>query len=399
MKRTSRGQLQNVAHQDAEVTCVVAIPAKNEEDRISRCLHALADQKGVDIGRLGVLVLVNGSTDATAAVAEGLRTSLPYKLRILDLHLPPSMGNAGAARRCAMNIGWRWLAQMPAGGLLLTTDADSCVSTDWVWQNIKAIEGGADAVAGRVIYSLDNESLAVQRYKQLEHIYEGLAARIEAYIDPILHDPWPSHRTESGASLAIRASAYHRIGGIPRVEVGEDRALCAAVTAHGLKLRHAPDVLVQTSARLAGRAAGGAADCLFDRTRNFRAACDPQFANAFLTAKRARYRRLLRQAHEHGRLNSRALYSLLKMPEGMAEQLAGQASFQTIWEEILRRSPRLGSPPLLLHRLPFEIAQARLLVHLLRFTSNLKIYTRVDRAGSLLFGFAESLSQIGVSLE
>lgn len=399
MRRTFQGPPDNIDSWEKELICVVAIPARNEEQRIFRCLAALAGQKGVDVTRVGVLLLVNNSTDGTARIAESLRPTLPFTLRVLALHLPVTMRNAGGARRCAMDIGFRWLTQSFSGRLLLTTDADSRVDEDWLQQNIRTMEGGADAVAGLVSYGLDNESKSVQRYKRLECTYEKLIAQIESYVDPLAHDPWPCHRTESGASLAIRADTYYQIGGLPRVAVGEDRALCAAVAEHGLKLRHSLDVRVQTSARLNGRAAGGAANCLLERTRNEQAECDPHFVNAFLTARRARYRRLLRQFHQNGQLDSRTLCSLFRIPANAAEHLSEMPCFQSVWSEIQRTSPQLSCRPMLLRQLPFEIVRARFLVQLLRVRESFSSCIPIDPAGTGPF-FAEGLlSRSGASLE
>ena len=57
-------------------------------------------------------------------------------------------------------------------------------------------------------------------------------------------------------------SAYRRTGGAPTPSVGEDKALFEAIRQTGGRVRHPTDVRVTTSARLVGRAPGGASDTL-----------------------------------------------------------------------------------------------------------------------------------------
>ena len=60
--------------------------------------------------------------------------------------------------------------------------------------------------------------------------YDWLLAELLARIDLEMHDPWPRHRIASGASLAVTLAAYRRIGGLPPIPTGEDRALAEKIT-------------------------------------------------------------------------------------------------------------------------------------------------------------------------
>ena len=72
---------------------VVAIPAKDEADRIGDCLRGLARQsRQPDL----VLLLANNCTDATAVIATGLAPLLPYRL-ICETHAFPPV--------CAAELG------------------------------------------------------------------------------------------------------------------------------------------------------------------------------------------------------------------------------------------------------------------------------------------------------
>ena len=66
---------------------VVAIPVKNEQDRISECLSALAGQIGAPPFR--VLLLLNDCADRTESLARRTRNALPFRLDFLIHHFDP----------------------------------------------------------------------------------------------------------------------------------------------------------------------------------------------------------------------------------------------------------------------------------------------------------------------
>jgi glycosyltransferase involved in cell wall biosynthesis len=124
---------------------IVAIPVRNEAERIGPCLAALNTQ----IHRPdGAVVLLNNCTDSTERIARRLAPDLGFRLEVVRRDLPPIEANAGHARRLAMR-----LAAELAGddGVLLTTDADSIAPPDWVMRNIQALEKRADVVCGRAV--------------------------------------------------------------------------------------------------------------------------------------------------------------------------------------------------------------------------------------------------------
>lgn len=254
---------------------VVAIPARNEQDRIGPCLDALREQTGLAPGSFGILFLLNNCTDDTAAVVRDAARS-PALLRVIEVEHDGA--TAGWARRVAMDAAADWLDEAgESDGLLLTSDADSRVSHDWVRKNLDAVAAGADAVAGRIILDADEAALlppALHRRGRLEGIYERLLTEIGARLTPEPHNPWPCHWGTSGATIALRLPVYRRIGGVPAMACGEDRALIEAVVAHGYRVRHAPDIAVVTSGRLDGRAEGGVADTIRLRCAIPQTPCD-----------------------------------------------------------------------------------------------------------------------------
>lgn len=263
-----------------DLPAVVAIPVRNEAERVTACLLSLAGQVGTGRGRFGVVLFINNTTDATRQVVDALGPLLPFPVRVLEDETarPP---NAGWARRTAMEAAAAWLDEGEgprlARAVILTTDADTVVPPDWIARNLAAIDLGACAVAGAI--SLDPAEAerlpaGLRARGALEGRYESLLIELTSRLAAVPHDPWPRHWTTSGASLAVTLDAYRAVGGMPEHPVGEDRAFVAALVASGARVRHDPAIRVVTSGRLVGRAVGGAADTMRLRAEHPDVPCD-----------------------------------------------------------------------------------------------------------------------------
>jgi hypothetical protein len=241
------------------VPAVVAIPVRNEVERIGDCLTALARQEG---GAPGVVLLVNNTTDATMAVVAEVAACLPIAVHAVEHEFAECVAHAGSARRLAMELA-DGLA--PEGMPLLTTDADGRPGEDWLAGNLFHLRRGMDAVFGRAVID-PVEALqippALHQADARECAYAAALDEIAHLIDPDPNDPWPRHTEESGASIAVSRAAYRRSGGVPLVRLGEDRAFAKALRRIGARVRHAPEVRVVVSGRILGRAEGGMADTI-----------------------------------------------------------------------------------------------------------------------------------------
>jgi hypothetical protein len=349
----------------------IAIPARNEADRIEKCLTAIAvqrDRLGAPIAQdaFEVLVLANNCTDATAETARRVAAHVPYSLSVSERTLPEPSATAGGARRAAMDEAVRRLGALPTDGVILTTDADSTVSPTWFADNMWHLEAGADCVAGYIdaepveIVGLGATFLSRGR---LEDTYLSQVAEIYARCDPRPHDPWPNHRVSSGASLAVKLSAYHAVGGLPAKALGEDVAFTGLLDRKGFKVRHAIDVSVVTSCRLDGRAGGGAADTMRLRRDVPDAECDDELEPALRTLRRAVMRGFLRKAWQESKVEP----ALRRLSDVAAVAFLRRCTFGDAWEELCRHHPALKRGPRLRPSdLPRQIAMARLILHHLR---------------------------------
>lgn len=243
---------------------VVAIPARNEEALLPRLIAALGRQSVLERleAPLNVVILLNNTTDGSLGVLARAAARAPgLRLTVAQAVYPPDRAHVGTARARAMDLA----AEAAPAGVILTTDADAVPSDTWIEANLRAIEGGADIVGGRIVGDPEDEirlGPGFRRRASLHAQYGALCDELAALIDPLPHDPWPRHGDHTGGSLAVRAEVYRAVGGMEPLAFREDIAFVSRVRAAGYLLRHPLDVAVTVSARTEGRAKGGMADCL-----------------------------------------------------------------------------------------------------------------------------------------
>ena len=346
-------------------TLVIAVPVKNEVERIGLCLDSLAAQDEVDPRDMLVVLMLNNTDDGTAEEVRTLAPLAPYAIHLCQVELDAPHANAGWARRLAMDHA----ADLAApSGLLLTTDADTLVNGDWIAANRREIDRGVDAVAGYVMadpMELMQLDAAVLDRGRLEWQYQQLAAELVARVDREAHDPWPRHNQNCGASAAITVEAYRRIGGLPPKPVGEDRALFERVRELDGRVRHSLDVQVVTSARTDGRACGGLADEIRLRTDPDHP-CDDALEVAMATLRRAQWRCEFRYAWSGGRVDAAAWGRRLHLPEAEVRQAVARTHFGEVWAALEASSSRLQRRLVTSNGLKTELRRMRRLVAAVR---------------------------------
>jgi hypothetical protein len=347
---------------------VVAIPVKDEEERLPACLRALAQQRDrsgqpIPPTLVRVVLFANNCADRSASLARKLGEGLSLDVRVAEARLPPAVAHAGAARRAAMDIAEAWLVEAgDRDGVILTTDADSQVAPNWIAENLAAFAAGAEAVLGRIDLDEEGASLpeALHRRGALEDTYEGLLTELSWLLDPLEHNPWPHHATISGASLGVTRTAYCRVGRLPRVPLGEDKALIALLSREDARIRHCPTAHVITSGRTHGRAPGGVADALAIRSREPDAFCDEALEPFRVALARAAWRGRVRRLHRAGRLAlDQDWATKLGISEQKVSNVIQEPTFGAAWSVIEERSPLFARQLLRPTELPEQISIAR----------------------------------------
>ncbi len=326
-----------------DVTClapaIAAIPARDEADRIGPCLEALDAQCGARLDH--IVLLVNNSTDGTADAARSIALQPGTQLHVIERILPSEQANAGTARSLAMQAA---AALAGPDGVLLTTDADGLVDPDWLAANLAGLRAGADVVAGWVeLHPIEWGMIPNKLHEDdaRECAYDALCDEIHSRLDPDPHDPAPRHTQHSGASIAVTAEAYARCGGVPAVPSGEDRALMAALRRVDARIRHALEVHVTVSGRMAGRAPGGMADTIRRRMTRPDPYLDDRLEPAAECARRAWCRGASRRLYCNPAADAADLAAQLLLPTFILRPLLRTATFGAAWEAVEAASPAL----------------------------------------------------------
>jgi glycosyltransferase involved in cell wall biosynthesis len=341
---------------------VVAIPVRDEAERIGGCLASLARQT---VPADHIVLLLNNCTDRTADVVRGLPKA-HHRLHIIECNLNESLASAGFARALAMKHALA-ASSRNEEAVILTTDADAEVPDNWVEANLRSIEEGADAVCGMAVID-PLEALFIPRHLHeddaREVAYGRLLDEIASMILPDPADPWPRHTEDSGASIAIRASMLRRVGGMPCLPTGEDRALIGRLRLIDARVRHDPEISVVVSGRIEGRAQGGMADTMRRRIVKQDEFVDERIEPAWDAFHRLRMKRRINFLWR--RPTDVRLYQLARLlaiaPKVFLEAV-NAPYFGLAWSRIERASSLLSQRRVRFVDLPREMAIARGIHH------------------------------------
>ena len=244
--------------------CVI-VPVRNEAIALEATLLALTNQvdltgKPLDKNCYEIIVLANNCTDNSAEIARNFARTQSVILHVVEMTIEGDRAHVGWVRKLLMDEAYRRLKSIGRNlGVIASTDGDTKVSPTWIAATLAEIKNGADAVGGRIITDSQERSKLdkATRLYYLRHLRYGyLSAQLEAYIDPD-NESCPRHHHHYGASLAVTAQIYAKVGGLPPLRSSEDVALYEALKRIDARFRHSLQVRVITSARSIGRAEAG----------------------------------------------------------------------------------------------------------------------------------------------
>lgn len=215
-----------VADPDDPVTVIIA--ARNEAERIADTLGYVARQRYR--GHIEVLVMDNGSTDGTAAIAEAAGVTLGLDVRCVVESTP--------GKSHALNTG----LELTTTALVITLDADTLLHPYAVRNLVARLRSAPDdvrAVAGSVLVrnSRDNLWTRMQEWdyflgiasvKRMQGLYQGTLVA-------------------QGAFSLYDAEAVRRAGGWPDA-IGEDIVLTWHILHQGARVYYEPTAVAFTDA-------------------------------------------------------------------------------------------------------------------------------------------------------
>lgn len=213
----------------------VVVPAYNEAVRLTDTLAALAAQTDRDFT---LLVVDNGSTDSTRAVAERFAAMAPMPTLVI---CEPEKGVGSA-----VDTGFRF-AIAHGAGMLARTDADCLPRPGWVAAARAALGGGAGMVSGRIMARRDEHGPAGRAFFGFLVATASAFGRVRpanrtgGYLAP--------YRMHAGNNMAITAELYQRCGGMPRRPSPTDRTFLNRVRRHSAAIVHCRGMMVENSTR------------------------------------------------------------------------------------------------------------------------------------------------------
>lgn len=203
----------------------VVIAAYNEEKVLAATLRSVLETDYA--GALEVIVIDDGSRDATAAVASGFAAADP-RVRVVT---QPNAGKSEALRRGVSLAGH---------GLLVFLDADTRFQPDTLR---RLVEPFADARVGAVSghARVGNARSFIARCQALEYIC-GFNLDRRAY------DAWNCITVAPGAVSAVRAGALREAGGFLPDTLAEDTDLTLTLHRRGYRIRYTDGAIAWTEA-------------------------------------------------------------------------------------------------------------------------------------------------------
>jgi dolichol-phosphate mannosyltransferase len=218
--RLSRGRVRHaplVAAPPAPLATVsVVIPARDEADRIGPCLDALRGERDV----LELIVVDDGSSDATAAIARG------HGARVLD-----------GAPLPAGWVGKPWALQQgleaASGDVVVSLDADTRARPGLV-RALAAALGDADLVTAGCRFACDT---AGERW--LHPAFLATLVYRFGPSDAAGRPPRPARLLANGQCTAVRRTALLEAGGyaLAAGHMTDDAALARGLAARGWRVR------------------------------------------------------------------------------------------------------------------------------------------------------------------
>jgi hypothetical protein len=179
-------------------------------------------------------------------------------------------------------------------------------------------------------------------------------------LDPEMHDPPARHTEASGASLAVSVDAFRRVGGIPAIAAGEDRAFVRALLMIDAGVRHDPAIKVVVSGRVEGRAPGGMADAIRRRMVRQDEFTDDLVEPAMDAFRRYSFRQRARRAR--GGLADPELADDLALPRAVLADALANRFFGGAWAALEAASPVLRRRQVRFADVPRETMAAQVLL-------------------------------------
>jgi cellulose synthase/poly-beta-1,6-N-acetylglucosamine synthase-like glycosyltransferase len=201
----------------------VVVPAYNEAAGIAATIRSMVTSRYR--GRIEIIVVDDGSSDGTAAIARGLR--IPY----VHVISQPNSGKAGALNR--------GIAEAHSD-ILILVDGDTIFQADTIGRLVAPLAAAdVGAVSGNT--KVGNRRGFLGGWQHLEYV-------MGFNLDRRLFDMLGTIPTVPGAIGAFRRAALAAAGGVSTDTLAEDTDLTMALCRSPWRVVYAPDAIAWTEA-------------------------------------------------------------------------------------------------------------------------------------------------------
>ena len=217
------------------VKITIIIPARNEENNISKCLDSICQQK-YPASHRQVIVVDDHSTDGTAAAVKSFSAEHVVLIRLKDFVTNPINSYKKKAIDTAM--------QFATGELIITTDADCIAPEKWLETIASFYQQHQPAfIAMPVQFTATNSPIQIFQALDFMTLQGITAASVSA----------GSHSMCNGANLAYTKMAFEAVNGfegIDNIASGDDMLLMHKIAERfpgKIAFIKSPEVIVKTA--------------------------------------------------------------------------------------------------------------------------------------------------------
>ena len=217
---------------DEQLEMCIVIPSYNEPD-IVKSLKSISNCDFSDNIQVDVIVVINHPEGADPAIIDqNIKTfnevksfnentnKLPVFFHTIDAtNLPKKHAGVGWARKIGMDEALRRFQQINKDGIICCFDADATLDSNYIKEVLNAFQ--TKGYNGAAIFF--EHPLNGTEFKR--EIYDGILkyeTHLRYYKNALKYCGVPYAYHTVGSSMAVRASAYAKQGGMNRRKAGED---------------------------------------------------------------------------------------------------------------------------------------------------------------------------------
>ncbi|AEV31565.1 glycosyl transferase [Owenweeksia hongkongensis DSM 17368] len=259
----------------------VVIPSY--EEQLDGILKSLGNNKLPDSSEVEVVLVLNHSEISGQSVRDFHAkqytnyhdTTLTNGVRVLCIKafdLPKKKAGVGLARKIGMDAALNRFSEVNHDGLTVCLDGDCEVSPEYLTMLLKCEEAKINGLS--IAFEHDVNSLDSQRNKQIIE-YEIF---LRYYVHALRSAAYPHAFHTIGSSMASRATAYAKIGGMNTRKAGEDFYFLHKLIPQG-KFYDLTTTTVFPSARVSERVPFGTGRAMMemnDGTKDFETLYNPK---------------------------------------------------------------------------------------------------------------------------